>query len=168
MSQNNPIPGGEVALFEAPDGQIRLDVRLERDSVWLTQAQMAELFGRERSVITKHISSVFKEGELDRDSVCANFAHTAEDGKTYSVQHFNLDVVISVSYRVKSLRGTQCRISAILVLREHFVQSIPSLTPTARNAGRLHGGTTRDESAVHRVARMWPVLNRVRKCGGRS
>jgi hypothetical protein len=72
-------------LFEAPDGQIRLDVRLERDTVWLSQNQMAELFGRERSVITKHISNVFNEGELDRDAVCANFAHTAEDGKTYSV-----------------------------------------------------------------------------------
>jgi hypothetical protein len=76
MSQNNPLPGGEVALFEAPDGQIRLDVRLEQDTVWLSQAQMAELFGRERSVITKHINNVFKEGELGRDSVCANFAHT--------------------------------------------------------------------------------------------
>ncbi len=122
MTQNDPQIGGEVTLYVAPDGRIRLDVRLERDTVWLTQAQMAELFGRERSVITKHISNVFKEGELDRDSVCANFAHTAEDGKTYSVQHFNLDVVISVGYRVKSLRGTQFRIWATRVLREHLVQ----------------------------------------------
>ena len=122
MTQNEPQIGGEVSLYVAPDGRIRLDVRLERDTVWLTQAQMAELFGRERSVITKHISNVFKEGELDRDSVCANFAHTAEDGKTYSVQHFNLDVIISVGYRVKSLRGTQFRIWATRVLREYLVQ----------------------------------------------
>ncbi len=113
---------GDVALYKAPDGQVRLEVRLERDTVWLTQAQMTELFGRERSVITKHIGNVFKEGELDRDSVCANFAHTAEDGKTYSVQHFNLDVVISVGYRVKSLRGTQFRIWATRTLKEHLVR----------------------------------------------
>lgn len=122
MSQISPLPGGEVALFEAPDGQIRLDVRLDRDTAWLTQAQMAELFDRERSVITKHINNVFKEGELDRGSVCVNFAHTAEDGKTYSVQHFNLDVVISVGYRVKSVRGTQFRIWATRTLRDHLVQ----------------------------------------------
>lgn len=113
---------GDVALYKAPDGQVRLEVRLERDTVWLTQAQMTELFGRERSVITKHIGNVFKEGELDRDSVCANFAHTAEDGKTYSVQHFNLDIVISVGYRVKSLRGTQFRIWATRTLKEHLVR----------------------------------------------
>lgn len=71
---------------------------------------MSELFDRERSVITKHINNIFNEGELDRKSVCANFAHTAEDSGTYFVQHFNLDVIISVGYRVKSLRSTQFRI----------------------------------------------------------
>ncbi len=80
-----PAPGGEVVLYRASDGTVRLDVRLERDTVWLTQEQMAELFGRERSVITKHIRNIFKEGELKRNSVCAKFAHTAADGKTYSV-----------------------------------------------------------------------------------
>jgi len=79
MSQSSINGGGEVVLYEAPDGQIRLDVRLEQDTVWLTQAQMAELFGRERSVITKHIGGVFRERELEAKSVCANFAHTAED-----------------------------------------------------------------------------------------
>ena len=148
MSQNNPIPGGEVALFEAPDGQIRLDVRLEHDTVWLSQNQMAELFGRERSVITKHINNVFKEGELDQDSVCANFAHTAEDGKTYSVQHFNLDVVISVGYRVKSLRGTQFRIWATRTLREHLVQGY---TLNERRLGER--GLTEMEQAVRLLAR---------------
>jgi len=113
---------GEVVLYEAPDGEVRLDVRLEGDTVWLSQAQMSELFGRERSVITKHINNLFKEGELDRDSVCANFAHTAEDGKTYSVQHFNLDVVISAGYRVKSLRGAQFRIWATRTLKDHLTR----------------------------------------------
>ncbi len=113
---------GEVVIYQATDGGPALDVRLDHDTVWLTQAQMAELFGRERSVITKHINNVFKEGELERDSVCANFAHTAEDGKTYSVQYLNLDVIISVGYRVKSQRGTQFRIWATNVLRQHLVQ----------------------------------------------
>ena len=122
MSQNNPLPGGEVALFEAPDGQIRLDVRLERDTVWLSQNQMAELFGRERSVITKHINNVFKEGELDRDSVCANFAHTAEDGKTYQTTFYNLDVIIALGYRVNAKRGTQFRIWATRTLKEHLIK----------------------------------------------
>ena len=114
--------GGEVVLYEAPDGQIRLDVRLEQDTVWLTQAQMAELFGRERSVITKHVGSVFRERELEAKSVCANFAHTAEDGKTYQVDHYNLDVVISVGYRVKSKRGTQFRIWATRTLKDHLLR----------------------------------------------
>jgi len=95
---------GDVTLYESPEGKIRLDVRLDRESVWLTQAQMAKLFGRERSVITKHLSNVFREGELEAESVCAKFAHTADDGKTYQVDHYNLDVIISVGYRVKSAR----------------------------------------------------------------
>ncbi len=115
-------PGGEVIVYEAPDGEVRVDVRLDRETVWLTQAQMAELFGRERSVVTKHVRNAFQEGELDPAAVCAKFAHTAADGKTYQVDHYNLDVVISVGYRVKSLRGTQFRIWATRTLREHLVR----------------------------------------------
>jgi hypothetical protein len=113
--------GGEVILYEAPDGEVRVDVRLERETVWLTQAQMTELFGRERSVITKHIRNIFKEGELEPASVRAKFAHTAEDGKTYHVDHFNLDAILSVGYRVNSKRGTQFRIWATRTLREHLL-----------------------------------------------
>jgi prophage maintenance system killer protein len=87
----------------------------------LSQAQMCELFERERSVITKHINNIFKDGELERDAVCAKFAHTASDGKTYSIQSFNLDVVISVGYRVKSQRGVQFRQWATNVLKQHLV-----------------------------------------------
>lgn len=114
--------GGEVVLYEAPDGGVQLDVRLDRDTVWLTQAQMAELFGRERSVIAKHVQGVFREGELE--SVCANFARTAEDGKTYQVEHYHLDVVISVGYRVKSKRGTQFRIWATRTLKDHLLRGL--------------------------------------------
>jgi prophage maintenance system killer protein len=116
------IPRGEVLVYEAPDGAARVDVRLERDTVWLRQEQMSQLFGRERSVITKHVRNVFREGELDVEAVCAKFAHTAADGKTYQVDHFNLDVIISVGYRVKSAQGTRFRQWATRTLREHLVQ----------------------------------------------
>lgn len=111
----------QVQIFTSADGQAQLEVALEQDTVWLSQAQMCELFGRERSVITKHIRNVFQEGELEQDAVCANFAHTAADGKTYQTQYYNLDVIISVGYRVKSPRGVQFRQWATRVLRQHLV-----------------------------------------------
>ena len=113
---------GQIAFYQTDDGKIELKVRMEQDSVWLRQEQMSELFGRERSVITKHLRNVFAEGELGADSVCANFAHTAEDGKTYQVRHYNLDVAISVGYRVKSVQGTRFRQWATQRLREYLVQ----------------------------------------------
>jgi prophage maintenance system killer protein len=113
---------GEIVVYATADGEARVEVRLEGDTVWLTQEQMARLFGRERSVITRHVRNVFREGELDAAAVCAKFAHTAGDGKTYQVDHYNLDVIISVGYRVKSERGTQFRIWATRTLREHLVR----------------------------------------------
>lgn len=111
---------GQLVIFEAENGPVQ--VRLEGETVWLTQEQMAALFGRERSVVTKHIRNVFAEGELDRGAVCAKFAHTAADGKTYQVEYYNLDVIISVGYRVKSQQGTRFRQWATRVLREHLTQ----------------------------------------------
>jgi hypothetical protein len=110
---------GEVVLFEAPDGQIRLDVRLEQDTVWLTQAQMAELFGREHSVVTKHVRNVFREGELNEESNVQNL-HIASSDKP--VVLYNLDVIVSVGYRVKSKRGTQFRIWATRTLKDHLLR----------------------------------------------
>lgn len=110
---------GEVLLYQTAEGGPALDVRLERDTVWLTQAQMAELFGRERSVVTKHIRNVFKEGELEEKSN-VQILHIA--GSDKPVTFYNLDVIISVGYRVKSARGTQFRIWATNVLRQHLVQ----------------------------------------------
>lgn len=112
----------QVQIFTSQDGSAQLEVALDHETVWLSQAQMCELFGRERSVITKHIRNVFNEGELDRDSVGAKFAHTARDGKKYLVDHYNLDVIISVGYRVKSQRGVQFRQWATRVLKDHLVQ----------------------------------------------
>ncbi|ALC16748.1 cytochrome c biogenesis protein CycH [Desulfuromonas soudanensis] len=114
--------GGEFVLFQAEDGKTRLEVQLDHETVWLTQDQMAKLFERERSVVTKHLRNVFREGELDEMAVCAKHAHTAGDGKTYQTQYYNLDVIISVGYRVKSKRGTQFRQWATRVLRDHLVK----------------------------------------------
>lgn len=122
MSTPNPKSGGELILYQTEDSQTRVQVRLEGETVWLTQAQMAELFQRERSVVTKHIRNIFEEGELVESAVCANYAHTATDGKTYRTAYYNLDVVISVGYRVKSHRGTQFRIWATQRLREYIVK----------------------------------------------
>lgn len=122
MTRNNPEPGGEVALFVAPDGQIRLDVRLERETVWLSLGQMAELFGRDKSVISRHLRNIFETGELDRQAVVAKNATIAADGKTYQVEYFDLDAILSVGYRVNSKRGTQFRIWATRTLRDHLVQ----------------------------------------------
>jgi hypothetical protein len=112
-------PLDQVILFQAADGQVTLDVRLEADTVWLSQGQMAELFGRERSVISSHIGNVFKEGELPEKSN-VHFLHIA--GADRPVGFYNLDVIISVGYHVKSARGTQFRIWATQVLRQHLIQ----------------------------------------------
>ena len=110
---------GEIVLYRTADGGPALDVRLERESVWLTQAQMVDLFGRERSVLTKHVNNVFKEGELDKESN-VQILHIA--GSDKPVSFYNLDVIISVGYSVKSQRCTQFRIWATNVLRQHLVQ----------------------------------------------
>lgn len=99
---------GEVILYQ-PDETIKLEVKLENETVWLSIEEMSNLFGRDISVIGKHIRNIFKEEELVKDSVWAKFAYTASDGKTYQVDYYNLDVIISVGYRVKSKRGTQFR-----------------------------------------------------------
>ena len=115
-------PKSQLLFYQAPNGRTRLEVRLQGETVWLTQAQMAELFQRERTVITKHIRNLFEEGELVENSVCANYAQTAADGKTYQTVYYNLDVIISVGYRVKSHRGTQFRIWATQRLREYIIK----------------------------------------------
>jgi hypothetical protein len=113
---------GEILLYKTEDGQTRVDVRLENETVWLSLNQLAELFQRDKSTVSRHIRNLFEEKELSKDSVVANFATTATDGKTYQVEHYNLDVIISVGYRVKSLRGTQFRIWATRKLREYLVK----------------------------------------------
>ena len=112
---------GEIILYQ-PDNEVRLEVRLENETVWLSIEEMSQLFGRDISVIGKHIRNVFKEGELHKEAVWAKFAYTASDGKTYQVDYYNLDVIISVGYRVKSHRGTQFRQWANKVLKEYLLK----------------------------------------------
>ena len=111
-----------IVLYKSPDGKAALDVRLEGETLWLSLSQLAGLFERDKSVISRHLGNVFKSGELERKSVVAFFATTAADGKTYNVEYFNLDAIISVGYRVNSVRGTQFRIWATNVLHEHLVR----------------------------------------------
>ncbi len=112
----------EIILYQTQDGSTRIDVKTEGETVWLTQDQMAELFEKGRSTITEHILNIFKEHELEEKSVCRDFRRTGSDGKNYDVKHYNLDVIISVGYRVHSIRGTQFRIWATQRLREYIIK----------------------------------------------
>lgn len=113
---------GGIVLYQTPDGHTSLDVKLENETVWLTQAQICTLFDKSKGSISEHISNIFKEGELVKDSVVREFRTTAADGKTYVTNYYNLDVIISVGYRVKSKRGTQFRIWANTVLKEYLIK----------------------------------------------
>ncbi len=110
----------EIVIYQTEDGSTKVDAVFSGETVWLSLNQMADLFQRDKSTISRHIKNVFAEGELVRNSVVANFATTALDGKTYDVDYYNLDVIISVGYRVHSLRGTQFRIWATNVLKEYI------------------------------------------------
>ena len=125
----------EIIMYQTEDGLTKIETTFDGDTVWLSLDEMGELFQRDRSVIGKHIRNIFKEGELDKDSVWAKFAHTASDGKDYQVDHYNLDVIISVGYRVKSLRGTQFRIWANRVLKEYLKKGFAMNDDLLKNSG---------------------------------
>ncbi|MCA3269075.1 MAG: virulence RhuM family protein [Thalassospira sp.] len=111
----------QFLIYSTPQEDIKVDVVMRDETIWLTQKAMGDLFNVDRSVITKHLGNIFKDNELDEDSVCANFAHTANDGKTYNTNFYNLDAIISVGYRVNSAKATQFRIWATKTLKE-FIQ----------------------------------------------
>ena len=131
-----------LLMYTTEDGLTKIEATFVNDTVWLSIEQMAELFQRDRSVIGKHIRNIFKEGELKKESVWAKFAHTAGDGKTYQVDYYNLDVIISVGYRVKSLRGTQFRIWATSILKEYMQKGFALDDERLK---RLGGGNYFDE-----------------------
>ena len=115
----NKISDNQLIMFQAPDGGVSIEVLYENDNVWLSQKRMAELYDIDRSVITKHLKNIFSEGELNENSVCANFAHTAEDGKTYNTNFYSLEAILAVGYRVNSPRGTQFRQWATEILHNY-------------------------------------------------
>lgn len=132
----------EIIMYQTGDGLTKIETTFESDTVWLSIDRMAELFQRDKSTISRHIKNIFNEGELTRNSVVANFATTAADGKTYQVDYYNLDVIISVGYRVKSLRGTQFRIWASNILKEYMKKGFGMNDDLLKNNG---GGLYFDE-----------------------
>lgn len=165
-----------IEIYTSEDGQLELMVRLDSDTVWLAQDQICQLFGRERSVVTKHINNVFKENELERASVCAKFARTADDGKTYQTQFYNLDVIISVGYRVKSPQGVQFRQWATCTLKKHLVegytlnqqrleqrgiemeQALSLLSSTLQNQQMITESGSEVLAVISDYARSWSLL----------
>ena len=126
---------GQIILYQTQDGDSKIEVTLANETVWLTADQMAELFQRNKSTISRHIKNVFEEGELKHDSVVAFFATTASDGKKYQVAYYNLDMIISIGYRVKSYRGVQFRIWATQVLKEFLIKGFALNDDLLKNAG---------------------------------
>lgn len=134
----------EIIIYQNEVSSTKIEVRLEEETVWLTIDQISGLFQRDRSVISRHINNIFKEGELNRELVCAFFAHTTQHGaipgktQTNNVEHFNLDVIISVGYRVKSQRGTQFRIWANQVLKDYLLKGYAISQRVDRIENDLH------------------------------
>ena len=133
---------GQIILYQTVDGESKIEVTLANDTVWLTIDQMAELFQRNKSTISRHIKKVFDEGELNREVVVAKFATTTQHGaiegklQTHLVEFYNLDMIISVGYRVHSYRGVQFRIWATQVLREYLVKGFALNDDLLKNAGK--------------------------------
>ena len=117
-----PINNGDIIIYQTEDGLTKINVNIQGETVWLSLDMMAELFQRDKSTISRHIKNIFSERELSPEAVVAKFATTATDGKTYQVDYYNLDVIISVGYRVKSVRGTQFRIWATQRLKEYLIK----------------------------------------------
>jgi hypothetical protein len=135
-------PRSELLFYQTENGHTRIQVRLENETVWLTQKLMAELFQKDVRTINEHIQNIFEEGELGPESVIRKFRITAADGKSYDTNHYNLDVIISVGYRVKSHRGTQFRIWATQRLREYIIKGFTLDDERLKEAG---GGNYFDE-----------------------
>lgn len=127
--------GKQVIIFKSDDGKISVNAQFDAETAWLSLDQMADLFDRDKSTISRHIKNIFTEGELQPEAVVAKFATTAADGKTYQVDYYNLDVIISVGYRVKSLRGTQFRIWATNILKEYLKKGFALNDERLKNLG---------------------------------
>jgi hypothetical protein len=131
-----PDDPGQFILYQTEDGQTRMEVRIFRETVWLSQKAMAELLQKDVRTINEHIRNVFSEGELREEAVVRKFRITASDGKKYDTLHYNLDVIISVGYRVKSHRGTQFRVWATQCPRQHLIKRVYPGRPLLQAGGR--------------------------------
>ena len=141
MDQNDEKTG-EIVLYQ-PEGTVKLEVRVENETVWLTQAQMAELFKKDRTVVGRHIKNIYKEGELEKCITCANFAHVGADAdQVYNTTLYNLDVIISVGYRIKSIQGTRFRQWANRILKDYLLKGYAvyqrKIATDLQIADRLH------------------------------
>lgn len=166
----------QIQLYTSADGHITLEVTQEADTLWLTQAQMAELFGTKRPAITKHLSNIFKSGELAEDNTCSILEHVAEHGQTYKTKHYNLDAIISVGYRVNSAQATRFRMWATNILKQHLVegytlnqrrlqergiefeQALTLLSQTLSNQQLINAEGTAVVTVIHDYARSWSLL----------
>jgi len=145
MGKEIPEPAvGQFFLYKDSAGRVQINALLRDETLWLTQKAMAELFEVDRSVITKHIGNIFAEGELKENSVCANFAHTAADGKNYNTAFYNLDMIIAVGYRVNSRRATAFRIWATAVLREYIIKGYALDDDRLKNGNKFDKAYFRD------------------------
>jgi hypothetical protein len=135
----------DMLLYKTPNGEVRIEINLQNETIWLTQQKIADLFKVERSVITKHLKNIFEEGELLKESVCAIFAHTASDGKQYDTQFYNLDAILSVGYRVNSSQATQFRIWASQILKEYLIKGFAMDDERLKNPQNIFGKDYFDE-----------------------
>jgi hypothetical protein len=129
----------EILLYTTPNGKVKIEVYLQNETIWLTQQKIAELFGVDRSVATKHLKNIFQSGELMENSVSAKIAHTASDGKSYQTQFYNLDAIISVGYRVNSTQATHFRIWATGILKEYIVKGFTMDDERLKNPDTVFG-----------------------------
>jgi len=150
MKNSRSIPSGnnsfnEFLLYTSPNGEVKVEIFLHNETVWLTQEKIAELFGVDRTVITKHLRNIFAVNELQEDSVCAKIAHTASDGKTYQTKFYNLDAIISVGYRVNSVQATHFRIWSTQILKEYIIKGFAMDDDRLKNPNNIFGKDYFDE-----------------------
>jgi len=139
MELNANIPPTDFLLYKDSNGQVKVEIYVFKETLWLTQDKIAQLFGVERSVVTKHLRNVFQTAELQEDSVCAKIAHTATDGKSYQTKFYNLDAILSVGYRVNSVQATHFRIWANSVLKEYLIKGFAMNDERLKNPQSVFG-----------------------------
>jgi hypothetical protein len=137
LASNNEF--SDFLFYTTPNGEVKIEIFLQNENIWLTQAKIATLFNVDRSVITKHLNNIFLSKELEKKAVCAKFAHTASDGKAYKTNFYNLDAIISVGYRVNSRQATHFRIWATQILKEYIIKGFAMNDERLKNPNTVFG-----------------------------